>query len=150
MAIHSVNPPSKQFVQIEAELSFFSGQIVDSNSVPYGTREDEFKNRVLREFLIDCGVPAVATGAYHNDDTIPTKGAFYEGLAHIWGSIGFHYGHILRPVQGKVASIAQFSPVPTIRGRPIVLRRVTIDTTNHGNVMNRLEMIDPLRPTTDV
>ena len=134
----------KRLAQIETELSYFSGEIVDSSSVPFGVREDEFKNRVFREFLIDCGVPIMATDVFRNDDPLLVSSGSCEGLAHLWGSIGFHQGHLMKTVRGKIVVISELTPVSLFRGQ-LILRRVAIDIANDGTVVNRLERIDPLR-----
>jgi hypothetical protein len=134
----------KRLVQIETELSYFSGEIVETSSSPFGVRDDEFKNRVFREFLIDCGVPIMATDVFRNDDPLQVSSGSCEGLAHLWGFIGFHQGHLMKTVRGKIVTISELTPVLLSRGQ-LILRRVTIDIANDGAVVNRLEQIDPLR-----
>ena len=137
----------KRLVQIDSELSYFTGEIVESSSTPFGSREDEFKNQVFREFLIDCGVPLVATDAFRNDAPLRVSTGLCEGLAHLWGSICFHHGHLMRPFRGKIVTIGELAPVTSSHGQ-ILLRRLTVDATNDGSVVNRLEQIDPKRRRT--
>jgi len=84
----------KKITQIKDEFAYFCGEILQTNSHAYlNGAPFPFKGKTRAELLVDCSVPILLSDLINEYDKAKVSSEkFLEGVAMLWGEIGFHVG----------------------------------------------------------